>query len=276
VAVDRAEHLQAIGAYEEHEMGATRKNPACVNDDLPGNMHERSNGWFGDEDEVVHEWERCALPRAAGKLFSLGSLFLAALSVSACHGIVIDEVATGSSSSATASSGGSCAAGSFGDPTKPIELVPVAFDPNHAAVELVDGAEVPILKEVASFPGIRIAAKVTNISACSILVGIDLRVPGTGESLHAGQQVELQAIGDGWGGPGDSRYDFVPVALCPTDWTSAAVVGNSFDLTVTVSNLGGPSESRTVQIAPYCAEPENEAYCACICAQGNVDPQKCL
>jgi hypothetical protein len=87
--------------------------------------------------------------------------------------------------------------------------------------------------------------------------------------------VNLVPTGDGWGtssppdaSAGSSLANFANVPICPNQWATNAVDGNSYSLEVTLKDRGGRTLSKSINVTPQCAD--GDVNCTCTCAAGYV------
>jgi hypothetical protein len=171
---------------------------------------------------------------------------------------------------------GGCALGVFGDPELPIEMHIVARGLDRLSHPVEAGGPVDMILPPQGGRVIFVGAFATNLSACEVQLDGALRDLGSTQLRLDGRTTNLADRGNGWGGPADFDIStFSNVPLCPNQWASTAVYGNTFELTVSLTDNRGRRASQTLEVVPRCGEPMFEADCLCICQEDYVLGQTC-
>ena len=188
----------------------------------------------------------------------------------------------------------SCTNQTFGDPSKPIELVvgqgKYVFssdsNPELPSVEsssfqtLVDGDKVDLRFPPQGGEVAWLGARVTNIQQSC---GMALRASFfdlTTTNLVAYEQRSINLIPSsempGWAEPDVAHFDqLANVPMCP-DYLGKDIVGNQYRLEIKVTDTNGREASTSITAEPVCADENSSlaANCQCQC-MANYTTGKC-
>lgn len=198
------------------------------------------------------------------------------LAVAGCQD---DSAAAGGGGSGGASTGPGglyCKIPFLGDPDKPIEMQLIALGDGAVSSELTDGGPAPMILPPQGGRVILAGVRVTNFDPCGAVILGALRDPTTQQVRVDERTTNFQPSADGWGGSVDADMStFSNIPTCPNEWASTDLYGNSFELTVTVTDRAGRTATQSLDVVPFCAEADNEAECLCKCKQGYVLGEAC-
>ncbi|MFO0757777.1 MAG: hypothetical protein U0359_14880 [Byssovorax sp.] len=193
-------------------------------------------------------------------------------------------LATAGCGEGSSSSGGGgspvpgCTLGFLGERGKPTEIQLVARGAGLTPTmsPLADHDQVAMILPPQGGRVILVGARATNINACAVDLKGVLKDTATGQIRVDERTVNLQPDSDGWGGSVAGNIStFANVPTCPNQWASQDIYGSSFELTVSVADSEGNKASKTVNVVPFCAEPENADECACECKKDYKLGQMC-
>lgn len=172
--------------------------------------------------------------------------------------------------------GPSCSLEFLGDPAAEPVIELVALDAGNTLAPIHDGSSIALIFPPQGGRVIFAGARATNVNPCAAMVTGVLRDPASGKTTFDGRTVNLEPLGDGWGGSDASDIStFSNIPVCPNQWATSDAYGSEFELKVTVKDRDGRSASKTVRVTPACAEPEYKAQCECICKHGYVLGEAC-
>jgi len=156
-----------------------------------------------------------------------------------------------------------------GSAALPAQLRLRALGPGNAVVEIEDGATVPVMQPPQGGRVVFLGAEATNVDPCGVSLKGVVRDVATDQVRIDARTVNLAAQGQGWSAsdPADVS-SFANVPLCPNQWSSQSIEGGEFEIELSITERNGRNLTRSMRAVPRCAEPENEAECRCICAQG--------
>ncbi len=165
--------------------------------------------------------------------------------------------------------------------------MPPAFDfqvlhPDGTTVPIHDGDSVPMIFPPQGGRVLFVGVRATNVDPCALQLTGALRDETTQEVRLDSRTINLSPEGDGWGASATSAEslsaaipNFSNVPVCPNEWSSTDLYGNSYGLEVTIKDRGGRMLTQKIQVTPECGEPENLAECLCICKAGYVLGETC-
>lgn len=220
---------------------------------------------------------RVSPPEPHGTYRWRGAVALVAMcALPACDDPAVDGDA---SSSTTTSASGTfgCKLPFVGDAARPIGLSLVTRGADPVSTDLVDGAMAPMILPPQGGRVILVGVRASNIDPCGVEISGAIRDKVTSQVRVDQRTTNLRPSADGTlaeSVPEDfSTYANIPT--CPNQWASTDIQGNSFEVTVSVTDRLGRTASQTLNAVPFCAEPENEAECLCKCQQGYELGQAC-
>jgi hypothetical protein len=107
-----------------------------------------------------------------------------------------------------------------------------------------------------------------NIDVCLDLTA-DVRDESAGGKIVSLEQRPVQLVlgSDGWLSPVNpsALYNWANLAVCPNAALTRNLVGQSYLLEMHAVDRNGVAMDVSRHVVPYCAEPENEAYCTSVC-----------
>jgi hypothetical protein len=170
-----------------------------------------------------------------------------------------------------------CSAGFLGDAGSPVDFEFLAVDPAYDAVTLDDGGALSILTPPQGGRVVFVGVRATNLDSCGVQLTGAVRDPTTQQVRFDMRTVNLIATGDGWGVTGPigasvsgTVSNFANIPVCPNQWSTMDVDGNPYALEVTLTDRGGRTVEKKIQVTPGCGEPATLAECQCICGAGYV------
>jgi hypothetical protein len=169
-----------------------------------------------------------------------------------------------------------CAAGFLGDPAKPaaIEIITLGVGATSTVVD--EGGEVALMLPPQGGRVVFAGVRATNVDACGAKLTGVIREVSTGKIAIDARTVNLKRFDDGWGGSSDTDISsFANIPLCPNQWATEDAFGKEYELEVSLKDRDERSAKKTVRVTPWCAQPENEAQCLCICKGGYVLGEMC-
>ncbi len=178
-------------------------------------------------------------------------------------------------STSTGSSG--CTLPFLGDEAADPVVELVALGADETSFDLADGAEIPLILPPQGGRVIFAGVRATNIDACGVKLAGAVRDLQNAQVRIDTRTINLEPTGDGWGRSVDANIStFANVPMCPNQWAASDVFDHPFELEVTLTDRDHVRKAtRTVEITPKCAQPENAAECLCICKKGYVLGEPC-
>jgi len=169
-----------------------------------------------------------------------------------------------------------CALGFLGTPGKPVEIKLIARGVELVSTPIEDGSRVPLILPPQGGRVIFVGMQATNISACGVTLTGSLRDLGNHQVRVDERTTNLAPTGDGWGASAPTDIStFSNIPLCPNEWASTDAFDKPFELTLTVKDPAGNTATKTIQIVPFCGEPQYAAECLCTCKLGYTLGQAC-
>ena len=215
---------------------------------------------------------------------SLLAALLAAVSLTAaCGGSKHDPAdGGGGAGGQDASDAGSdagptgCHLGFLGDPQKDPELRVVALGPDGTSSPVNDGDQVALIFPIQGGRVVFAGVQATNVAACGATLAGAIRDETSMQVRLDDRTINLVPSGDGWGGSVDAdTSSFSNIPMCPNQWSDTDIFGTEYELIVSITDREQRTVTKTLKVTPYCAEPENEAQCRCICKGGYVLGESC-
>jgi hypothetical protein len=164
-----------------------------------------------------------------------------------------------------------CTTGFVGDEAKAPELVITVLGAVSAAgaTPVTDGDTVPLIFPPQGGRVIFAGARARNVAACGATLTGALRDKTTKQVRLDARTVNLIPASDGWVETDATDYSsFSNVPVCPNQWSTTNLYGTVYELEITVADRDGRSVTKTIDVTPTCAEPDNLAECLCICRGG--------
>src|SRR5262249_47684802 len=91
-----------------------------------------------------------------------------------------------------------------------------------------------------------------------------------------GRPVILAVGADGWAAPLEQQpSSYANVAVCPNQRSSRDIDEQTYELYLKLTDAAGRSAEITVDVVPFCAEPDTFDECKCICMAGYVLGSSC-
>lgn len=169
-----------------------------------------------------------------------------------------------------------CSAGFLGDPAEPVMIEIIALGAGSVSSVVEDGGEVGLIFPPQGGRVIFAGVRATNVDACGAKITGVIREISSGKIAIDARTVILKPLGDGWGGSSDTDISsFANIPMCPNQWASQDLFGKEYELEVSLKDRGERSAKKTVRVTPWCAEPEREAACLCLCKGGYVLGEMC-
>jgi len=165
-----------------------------------------------------------------------------------------------------------------GDPGAPLAIRAVVLGADLTPVLAADGARVALMRPPQGGRVVYAGVEAQNLDACkpANIVGA-LRDPAT----HAvygleGRPVVLAPGGDGWAEAGEQQpSSYANVAVCPNQRSSRDIDETHYELYLKLTDGAARFAETTVDVVPFCAEPDNLEECRCICKTGYVLGESC-
>jgi hypothetical protein len=189
--------------------------------------------------------------------------------------------ACGNGGGAPADAGVDACSAFVGDPTQLMDLEVVVLDEEGNLATIGDNDPVPLIMPPQGGRVIFAGIRARHINTCGpVQITGSLR-DGTQPTDRVvgldGRPINLVASADGWAESAEpmqlASYSNIPV--CPNHSSSRDIFGELYQLTIGVLDSGNRRGSVSVMVRPFCAEPEKEAACRCICKQGYVLGDPC-
>lgn len=165
-----------------------------------------------------------------------------------------------------------------GDPGAAATMTLMVLNADDTVTDLLDGGALPL-----RFPpqGGRVGfvgVRANNVVPCGVQLSGVLRDPTTQQVRLDARTVNLRVLDGGTEAQSlaTSISTWANIPLCPNQWASRDVFGNTFELEVSLTDRGGRTVSRSMNVVPYCAEPDRLEGCQCICREGYVLGETCM
>jgi len=203
------------------------------------------------------------------------------MSLRASFAVLVALAAAGCSPGPSSSDAGpdahqGCDTGFVGDPTKDPEIAITALGAGTTATPVADGDMVPLIFPPQGGRVIFAGARARNLEACGATLTGALRDKQTKQVRIDGRTVNLVPAEGGWVETDPTDYaSFSNIPVCPNQWSATDVYGTVYELEITIADRDGRTVTKTIDVTPFCAEPENAAECACICKGGYVLGESC-
>jgi hypothetical protein len=197
---------------------------------------------------------------------------LTVLTASACEGAPLPSPPP----DAAPEAGPACTTPFAGQRGAGAQIEVITLGPGQAVNVVEDGATVPLIFPPQGGRVIFAGVRATNLDPCAVTLAGALRDEATMEVRVDTRTVNLVPASGGWveSDPTDaSTFSNIPV--CPNEWSATDLYGAAYQLVITVTDSGGETATKTLEVHPTCAEPDNLAECLCICMAGYVLGQSC-
>lgn len=168
-----------------------------------------------------------------------------------------------------------CAAG---DPAQPLEVRVVVLGAGLVPAAASDGARVALMKPPQGGRVVYAGVEARNFDACmpANLVGAVRDMATHAVYGLEGRPVVLAAGGDGWAAAEEQQpSSYANIAVCPNQRSSRDIDEERYELYLKLTDGAGRSVETTVDVVPFCAEPDNLDECKCICKTGYVLGSSC-
>lgn len=174
--------------------------------------------------------------------------------------------------------GGRCTLAFAGDPNAAPVIELTSMGPDGDIRTLDEGAMVPLMNPPQGGRVAFVGVRARNVDPCTVELSGALRDPVSGQVRVEVRTLNLRPD------PADSSTvqsapgvinTWANIPICPNQWAGQDAYGESFELVVSMKERSGREFMRTLHVTPYCAEPELEAHCRCICSQGYMLGQTC-
>lgn len=168
----------------------------------------------------------------------------------------------------------------LGDDASPPELSILVLKAGDTIATLDDGGTVPMILPPQGGRVIFVGVQATNIDGCGLQVTGALRDETTDQVRFDSRTVNLVPTDAGWGASAAGAVstaisNFANIPVCPNEWSTTNIYGNSYGLEVTIQDREGRQVTRKIRVTPECGEPAHVAECMCICKAGYVLGQAC-
>jgi hypothetical protein len=164
----------------------------------------------------------------------------------------------------------------IGDATKDLEIEIIALKADYTSVPVAPGDGVALLFPPQGGRVVFAGVRARNVDPCGAELTGSMRDLATHQISADSRTINLEATADGWGQSADSDVSsFANVPMCPNQWSKTDLYGNTYALDISLRDRKDHHVTKTVNVVPFCAEPENAAECACICRGGYVLGETC-
>jgi hypothetical protein len=169
-----------------------------------------------------------------------------------------------------------CSLPFVGDATKEIEIELVALKADYTSAPLAMGDSVALLFPPQGGRVVFAGVRARNLDPCGAYLIGSMRDLVTQQITVDSRTINLRTAEDGWGqSPESDVSSFANVPLCPNQWSKTDIYGTTYALDVTLRDREGRQVTKSINVVPSCAEPDNAAECACICRGGYVLGEQC-
>ena len=141
--------------------------------------------------------------------------------------------------------------------------------------DLAEGGPAPMILPPQGGRVILVGVRAKNIDPCGVELFGSIRDEATSQVRLDQRTTNLAPKGDVAESIPEDISSYTNIPTCPNQWASVDVDGSSFEVTVSVTDRGGRTASKTLHAVPFCSEPENEAECLCKCQEGYMLGQVC-
>jgi len=163
-----------------------------------------------------------------------------------------------------------------GDPAEAVVIEPVQLTPERELAPLGDGDEIALILPPQGGRVVFAGVRAQNLDPCAAKIQGVLRDTEGNMPLQLDTRIVNLEVEDGWGSSNpDDISSFSNVPVCPNNWSNRDANGLPYQLTIAITDRGGRNAETTLEVTPVCAEPEHQAECECICAEGYVLGQSC-
>lgn len=154
----------------------------------------------------------------------------------------------------------------IGDRAQPIEIVAVHWIAGGTVVDLVDGADVDLVRPLQGGKVVYVGVRARNVDGCNLQLTAALRDRSTQQVIALEQRpVRLVDGGDGWGWP-DSTFDHLAnVPACPNAAAIQDVDGSTWGLELRLEEPGGRMAETSLTVVPQCRLTDQRNECECEC-----------
>lgn len=165
----------------------------------------------------------------------------------------------------------------IGDAAKDLELEIIALGADYTSTPVAEGDSVALIFPPQGGRVIFAGVRARNVDPCNAQLTGAVRDLETKQIRVDSRTINLEATDDGWGRSADSDIaSFANVPMCPNSWSKPNIYGTTYELEVTLTDRAKRKMTKTVNVIPACAEPENAAECACICKGGYILGEMCV
>ncbi|MDB4965928.1 MAG: hypothetical protein JWN44_1617 [Myxococcales bacterium] len=155
-----------------------------------------------------------------------------------------------------------------GDAAQPPEAMIVVTDGvSPTLVDVVAGAEVPLMRPPQGGQVTYAAVRVRNMNRCGVSIRGRFRDPMNNAELgFDGRTIDLVVGSDGWLRPDALQLsEFTNVALCPNYSTTRDNQGLTTNLELTATDKKGHTVTVTQPVVPTCASADATERALCVC-----------
>jgi len=157
-----------------------------------------------------------------------------------------------------------------GDAAEPVEFEVVHRTADGDCVTTEDMAEVPLIQPPQGGKVLFVGVRARNLDGCGLTLATALVEPETGSVISLERRpVTLEPGEGGWMTPERpteaSNYSNLPA--CPRADLDRSIVGESYELRVSITDMEGRKATKSMQVIPTCGEPNLAALCECECAK---------
>jgi hypothetical protein len=177
--------------------------------------------------------------------------------------------------------GADCTVGFLGDDASPPELQIIALQAGDSIVDVDDGGTVDMLLPPQGGRVLFVGVRATNVDGCGLELTGALRDEHTQQVRFDTRTIDLVLDDGGWGASGTGTVstdisNFSNIPVCPNQWSTTDVYGNSYGLEVTILDRESRTLTKQIRVTPRCGQPANLAECLCICKAGYSLGEACV
>lgn len=172
---------------------------------------------------------------------------------------------------------GNCTTPFAGDPNAEPQVELLAMGVDNEVTVLTDNSTLPLMFPPQAGRVAFVGVRALNVDPCALELSGVMSDPVSNRITLDRRTVSLRPTDGGTVASGRGVVNtWANIPLCPNQWSNEDVYGNEYPLTVTLKQRSGRTFERTINVTPYCAEPDRLEDCRCICRGGYMLGEVCV
>jgi len=164
-----------------------------------------------------------------------------------------------------------------GEKGQPVQLDVITLGLNNEVLPVTEGSGIPLMLPPQGGRVSWVGVRANNMDPCTVQLTGALTDPHNSQLRLDSRTINLRITDGGVAASSAGVINlWANIPLCPNQWASQDIFGNTFKLDISITERDGRMTSRSMNVVPFCGQPDEEDTCKCICKGGYMLGESCV